>query len=125
MLNINTELGQKSLDDEHFMLNYIKNRTGVAFIETPKYKSSVCDGFICRNNVIVGIFESKCRYDMDKKLLNERGSWLITNRKIVKGKILSELLKVPMFGFLYLILINLFLYAKLLMITERMFLSMM
>ena len=102
MLDINTKLGQKSLKDEHKMLEYIQNKFNVKFIETLKYKSSACDGFICRNFKIIGLFESKCRYDMDSILLEERGSWLITHKKLLECQTLSKLLKIPFIGFLYL-----------------------
>ena len=102
MLDINTKLGQKSLKDEQRMLEYIQNKFNVDIIETPKYKSSACDGFICQNSRIAGLFESKCRYDMDSDLLKKRNSWLITHQKLLECQMISKLLRVPFIGFLYL-----------------------
>ena len=104
MLDINTKLGQKSLKDEFKMLRYIQSKFNVNFIESPKDKSSACDGFICQNFKIIGLFESKCRYDMGSNLLKKRNSWLITHRKLLECQTLSKLLKVPFVGFLYLVL---------------------
>ena len=103
MLDINTKRGQESLRDEHEMLRYIQDKFNVKFVESPKDKSSACDGFICQNYKIVGLFESKCRYDMDSSLLKKRNSWLITHQKLLECQTLSRLLKIPFVGFLYLV----------------------
>ncbi len=66
---------------------------------------------IIKNNELSGIFESKCR-DLSLMELRKFGSWLITFDKIMDGKRLSEMLRVPYLGFLYLIKDKIIMYWK-------------
>lgn len=75
----------------------------------------MCDGFLLRNNIIIALFESKCR-NLNLQKLEEYGSWLVTHEKIKKCKFLSEYLKVPFLGFLHLIDDNLTMFWK---ITDK------
>ena len=101
-LDINTPLGQESLQQELKMLDEIKKCWNVDIILTDKKVDALCDGFLVRNNVIIALFESKCR-NMTLNQLENYGSWLITYNKVEKCKTLSEQLKVPFLGFLYLV----------------------
>lgn len=101
-LDINSERGQKSLEQEREVQSFVKHCWNVDIIETPKISSSKCDGFLVRNNEILALFETKCRYDMSYSDLVDRGSWLITYDKILQCKKISEMLQVPFIGFLYL-----------------------
>lgn len=101
-LDINTVRGQISLEQEREVQDIIKKCWNVEIIETPKSTSAKCDGFLVRNNEIIALFETKCRYDMGYSDLVDRGSWLITYDKILECKKLSEMLQVPFIGFLYL-----------------------
>jgi hypothetical protein len=102
-LDINSFRGKISLEQEREVQEIIKNCWNVDIVETPKNSSAKCDGFLTRNNEIVAIFETKCRYDMGYNELCERGSWLITYDKILHCKKLSEMLQIPFLGFLYLL----------------------
>lgn len=50
----------------------------------------------------MGVFESKCRALSDREL-KRFGSWLVTYQKIKDLKSLSELLRVPAYGVVYLL----------------------
>ncbi len=102
-LDIHTEKGQISLIHEREVQELIKFCWNIGIVETPKDSSAKCDGFLVKDNVLKGCFETKCRYDMDYNLFLERGSWLITYDKIMKGKLISKLLQIPYYCFLYLL----------------------
>ena len=110
-LDINTKKGQESLRHEKKMLEKIEHSFSVQLIETPKKMDSKIDGIIVKDDQISGIFESKCR-DMSYMELLDYKSWLVTFNKIMDGKKLSEMLRVPFFGFLYLIPDELVFYWK-------------
>ncbi len=101
-LDILSEKGQASLHYEKIMLDKISEIRGVDLVETDKDTDAKIDGLIIKNNVLVGAFESKCRkLSLDE--LKRFGSWLITMDKILDGRKVSKLLRIPFFGFLYLI----------------------
>lgn len=102
-LDINTPLGQKSLEQERETQAIIKKKWSVDIIETPKNSIAAGDGFLIRNGEIIAFFETKCRYDMTYEELIDRGSWLVTMDKIKKCQAVSKLLQVPFLGFLYLL----------------------
>jgi hypothetical protein len=111
-LEINTPKGQETLIDEKKVIEEIKKKWGVHIIETDKKRESRIDNLIIQNDVLKAIAEVKCR-DMTLLNMEEWGdTWLITNQKLIDGAILSKLLSVPFFGFLYLIPENLILYWK-------------
>ena len=110
-LDINTKKGQESLRHEKKMLEKIKLSFSVQLIETPKNMDSKIDGIIVKDDQISGIFESKCR-DMSYMELLDYKSWRVTFNKIMDGKKISEMLRVPFFGLLYLIPDELVFYWK-------------
>jgi hypothetical protein len=114
-VDILTDKGQKSLEYERIMLERISVLTNVKIIETDKDIDAKVDGMISQGNQLTGIFESKCR-DMSLMKLREFGSWLITFDKILDGRKLSQLLRVPFIGFLYLIPDEIIMYWK---ITDK------
>jgi hypothetical protein len=102
-LDINTPLGQKSLQEEREVHETIRRKWGVEVIETPKDSTATGDGFLVKNGEIVAFFECKCRYDMTYDELLNRGSWLVTMDKVKKCRTVSKLLQVPFIGILYLL----------------------
>tara|TARA_R100000700_G_scaffold37892_1_gene48553 strand:- start:4916 stop:5398 length:483 start_codon:yes stop_codon:yes gene_type:complete len=120
-MDILTERGQKSLEYERKMLERIRNsmcnthEKNSMLIETNKNTDAKVDGIIIKNNELSGIFESKCR-DLSLMELRNFGSWLVTFDKIMDGKRLSEMLRVPYIGFLYLIKDEIVMYWK---ITDK------
>ena len=96
-LDILSEKGQASLHYEKIMLDKISEIRGVDLVETDKDTDAKIDGLIIKNNVLVGAFESKCRkLSLDE--LKRFGSWLITMDKILDGRKVSKLLRIPFFG---------------------------
>ena len=120
-MDILTDKGQKSLEYEREMLERIrhsmceKHKEDSYIIETDKNMDAKVDGIIVKNNRVSGIFESKCR-NLSLMQLVDFGSWLITLDKIMDGKQLSEMLRVPYIGFLYLIKDKIIMYWK---ITDK------
>ena len=120
-MDILTDKGQKSLEYEREMLERIrhsmceKHQEDSYIIETDKNMDAKVDGIIVKNNQVSGIFESKCR-NLSLMQLVDFGSWLITLDKIMDGKQLSEMLRVPYIGFLYLIKDKIIMYWK---ITDK------
>ena len=101
-MDILTEKGQQSLKAENDMLRMIKNKYNIDIIETNKNSPALCDGFTVRNGIITGVFESKCR-NATFKDFQKWGSWLITYEKIDGLAWISNKLRIPAIGFLYLI----------------------
>jgi len=120
-MDILTPKGQKSLEYERKMLEKLrqsickKHKNSSMLIETNKDMDAKIDGLIVKDNELSGIFESKCRNISLMELMNY-GSWLITFDKILDGKRLSEMLRVPYLGFLYLIKDDIVMYWK---ITDK------
>ena len=115
-MDILTKKGQISLRYEKEMLKRIKSiiardTEDCNVLATDKNMDAKVDGFITKGNKVTGIFESKCR-NMNLMELREYGSWLITFEKIMDGKRLSEMLRVPYLGFLYLIKDQIVMYWK-------------
>ena len=99
-MDILTEKGQQSLKHERVMLEIIKNKYNFDIIETAKDQPALCDGFIVKDGIIIGLFESKCR-NATLKDLKKWDSWLVTYKKIDGLAWLSSKLRVPAVGFLY------------------------
>lgn len=98
-LDIDTEKGQKSLNEEMLMLKYISECWNVKIQITKKDTPSVYDGVIMVNDKIAGIFESKNR-QMNLYTLEKWGSWLITFEKLENCRLIAKEKKVPFYGFL-------------------------
>jgi len=110
-LDVNSEKGKESVRQEAEMLKGVEKCWNYNVVVTNKNKEAICDGFLVKKREVVAIFESKCR-DLSYNELENYGSWLITYDKIKTCKYLSELLKVPFIGFLYLIKDNITLFWK-------------
>ena len=99
-MDILTEKGQQSLRHEDKMLGAIKEKYNVDIIETDKDSPALCDGFMVRNGIITGVFESKCR-NATVQDFEKWGSWLVTYEKIDGLAWISNKLCIPALGFLY------------------------
>ena len=104
-LDVNSEKGQITVQQENKMLRFIEECWGVTAVVTKKkgdHADVVCDGFLIKDGEVIALFESKCR-KMTMEQLKKYNSWLITYEKIFKCRLLSEYLRVPFIGFLYLL----------------------
>jgi hypothetical protein len=104
-LDINSEKGRKTVEQENKMLRFIEKCWGVTAVVTKKkddHADAVCDGFLIKDGEVIALFEDKCR-KMTMEQLKKYNSWLITHEKIKKCRLLSEYLRIPFIGFLYLL----------------------
>ena len=111
MLDINSPLGQESLQQEMKMLKYVSKCWDIKIRITKKETPAPYDGIMLKNNIIIGIFESKNRI-MSLESLEDFGSWLITFEKLEKCRIIANKMNVPFYGFLGLELSKLIMYWK-------------
>jgi hypothetical protein len=104
-LDINTPRGQESVMEEREMLEILKSvHKDAQFVHTPITKAALIDGMIIRYEVLVGIYESKCRRNTLKEFKNEfSNEWMVSFHKLQAGSQLAKALCVPFFGFLYLV----------------------
>jgi len=105
-LDIKTAKGQATLKQEERAIQIYEdlNPHGHKFVETKKDSPAVVDGFLLKNNIIVGVVESKCRNMRYRELFeNYGGDWLVTEEKINRARHLATELCVPLYGFLYLV----------------------
>ena len=115
-LDINTELGQVSLAKEKEMISIFNlNYPDTSYIHTNKTGTAGCDGFLVKNGELLGIAETKCRFDLSiEKFANTFDyNWLVTFEKILKCRRMAEDLDTTFYGFLYLVVPKLLLFKKL------------
>ena len=102
-LDILTPRGQESLRQERRMLDAIKDVWGFQVFETDKDSPCEVDGFLGRDNIVVGVFESKCRKLTMAQLHKFDNRWLVTFDKVLAGLSFSRKLQVPYYGLIYLL----------------------
>ena len=104
-LDIKTPKGRKSLADEREAIDKFEGlNPGYWFLETPKLEPAVVDGVFYKEGVLNSVVEVKVR-NMTHKTLKEDydDEWLVTADKIERGRRLSQELRIPFVGFLYLL----------------------
>lgn len=112
-LDVLTPKGQKTREQEEVMIAaFCSACPGYKIIQTPKDEPADIDALITFDSAIVGIAEHKCRNMSKGDLLRFGNEWLLTYDKIVKGCDIAKALKVPFYGFLYLIDDSLILSVK-------------
>lgn len=105
-MDILTEKGQKTLLDEKNAIEiFLKNNSSFGVVETPKNKPSDFDLILTKGYRVIGIVETKCRYDcdMDRFSKEYKNQWLLTFDKLIKMKSFTDAMKVDAIGFLYLV----------------------
>jgi hypothetical protein len=104
-LDILTPNGQVSLKDEQIVADWVNGFDGRQYIQTPKKLPAKVDAILVKHNSIVGVVETKCRYNLSllKFQTEFKNEWLVTWEKVKGGLQLAEGLCVPLFGFLYLV----------------------
>lgn len=115
MLDILTPKGQQTLADEQVVAESFTRQTGILYIQTPKKLPAVCDALLVRNDILVGLAETKCRYDIpDMEFWRERykSEWLITFSKVTRNCYLADGLCVPLVGILYIVKPKIFLVKR-------------
>ena len=104
-MNIQTEKGQESLRMEREAVDrLIELKPRYIFVETPKDTYAAVDGMLCLRGEIRAAVEVKVRNMTREKLRDVfDNTWLVSMHKLEAGKVLSQLLKVPFYGMLYLL----------------------
>lgn len=91
-------------------------RPGYMYCHTSDTDAAVIDGFIVNpNGKIVAGVEVKSRYNIAAESFFEQmhGRWLLTLQKLNDMQFLAAMLRVPMYGMLYIVPSNLLLITKL------------
>jgi hypothetical protein len=105
-LDINTPRGQKTLlDEQEAKKLFLTEYPDFQYVETPKERPADVDAILIVSGEVAGIVETKCRYDMDVDKFHRayKSEWLLTFAKLEKIKAISLALRVPAFGFLYIV----------------------
>ena len=102
MLDINTPKGQITLVNEKEMIERFAKRFNLQVMETPKKLQAKCDGFFGRDNVIVSLFESKCREVTEEQFIHFK-TWILTREKLIACRDIAAKLCVPFIGLVYLL----------------------
>jgi len=104
-LDIATPKGQISLQDEQIVARWFDRKEGHVYAQTPKDSPVKIDALLIRDGNLVGLAETKCRYDIDLAGFKTRykNEWLITAEKVESSLKLAEQFCVPLYGFLYLV----------------------
>ena len=103
-LDINTPRGQQSLSQERKLIKALAAvYPDISFVETHKALPAQIDGLMVKGETLVGIYENKCRNMSSDDMHKFNDEWLVTYEKIMHGAELSKRLRVPFYGFLYLV----------------------
>jgi hypothetical protein len=103
-LDINTTKGQISLSQEEQMLDTLRLAyPDHQFYSTPKQKAAPYDGIIVQDDVIAGIYESKCRNLTRAQLRGYDDQWILTAAKFLKCIERAREIFVPFYAFVYLV----------------------
>lgn len=89
MMDIKTEKGQKTLEDEHRAAHLFEHHHPThKYVMTPKDLPVELDAVIVRDGYLQAVVETKCRYDMtlDELRYARDFKWLISTSKIVAGE---------------------------------------
>lgn len=106
-LDIATPKGRQAAADQIHCVRSVLKTMGSqsSYVHTDDSGAAVVDGFIVRaDGSIAAAVEVKTRYDMDDDQFwrDRNGTWLVTFQKLMDIRLVSSLLKVPAYGFLYL-----------------------
>jgi hypothetical protein len=107
-MDILTERGQVSLNDEQFLARWLEKNFSMRYIQTPKGTPALIDAVLTNKNSseLLGVAETKCRYDLvslEQFQANYKNEWLVTWSKVSNAINIATSLGVPCVGFLYLV----------------------
>ena len=102
-MDILTPKGQKSLEQERKLLQSFCAAMQCTVIETDKNRPAQVDGFIVRDGVLFGVFESKCRNATVSQMHRWGDEWILTYQKLLDGAEISRRLCTPFYGIVYLL----------------------
>lgn len=104
-LDIATPRGQVSLKDEQIVASWFSSKKNHVYAQTPKDSPVKIDALLIKDGNLVGLAETKCRYNIDLAGFKTRykNEWLITAEKVESSLKLAEQFCVPLYGLLYLV----------------------
>lgn len=107
-MDILTEKGQVSLNDEQTLAKWLEKNFSLKYIQTPKDTPALVDAIVTNKNSseLLGVAETKCRYDiasLEQFQANYKNEWLVTWSKVNNAINIATSMGVPCVGFLYLV----------------------
>jgi hypothetical protein len=114
-LDVLTPLGQKTIADElGAVAIWERHMPGWKYSHTKKDADAVVDAVLLLDGTVEAVAETKCRYGVTEATLFGPwgGEWLITHSKVLRMCEVAKALRVPLYGFLYLV-------DERLLLTER------
>jgi hypothetical protein len=107
-VDILTEKGQVSLNDEQTLAKWLEKNFSLKYIQTPKDTPALVDAIVTNKNSteLLGVAETKCRYDiasLEQFQANYKNEWLVTWSKVNNAINIATSMGVPCVGFLYLV----------------------
>lgn len=105
MLDITTPRGQETLGHEARAAEiWHSHYPHMAYVETPKDQPASIDAILVTpDNAIAGAVEQKSRDMTFSQLARWDNEWLVTRAKLDAARMIAVMLRVPVFGFLYMI----------------------
>ena len=104
-LDINTPKGREAAADQQRAAEIVfRSSAAHSFVHTAMNDAAAIDGFIVKDGIAVGIAEIKSRYDMNyaQLMVDRAAEWLLTHQKLLDLQKVSQLLRLPGYGFIYL-----------------------
>lgn len=102
-LDINTPLGKVAAENQRKAMDIFESATGYDYAMTDDRDSADIDSIIMKDGFVVAVAEVKSR-DMTMGQLEGFGNeWLMTFTKIISGSHVASMMRVPFFGFLFLV----------------------
>lgn len=105
-LDVNTERGQRTLEEEAACARVFELATpGVRYIATPKDSACRVDAVLTTDTRMLAVVEQKSRFDVDVNEFRERYSneWLLTWDKLTAARTYAKEYSVPLYGFLWIV----------------------
>jgi len=114
-MDILTPKGQVSLADEQRLARWLEQRFSFSYIQTPKNSPAAIDAVVVKDNKLLAVAETKCRYDvtLEQFQTSYKNQWLVTWAKVQNMMAIASSLGIPSVGFLFLIKSNTVLIQRL------------
>jgi len=97
-----TPKGREALEQSERALRTVESKTGTEFVKFDDTVASTVDGVVCRDGIIVAIYEVKSRKCSSEEIRTRFGNrWLLSYNKLQSAYSLTSCLKVPFVGVLH------------------------
>ena len=106
-MDILTPKGQTTIADAEAAIQiFLEAHPGFDFVPTPQHKPAVVDGMVTlKGGDIKAVVEMKCRYGITLEAFRLKfgNEWILTMSKLIQAAAVSNTLRVPLYGFVYLV----------------------